>query len=234
MCYTVQARILEWVAIPFSRGSSQPRDWTQLSCIAGRFFTSWATREAPWSKNVGVIGRTILCKEIMCFSLNSPKLHDTVSLAVLLLILSVTLLLWSWEKLAVPSELSFLLSPLWFHISPFPENLILFVWWVSSVLLSSLNTIKIRSKVAKENQITKSYVSNSKTICVRGTQEACAGFMFSLYPGISLSLLAHTWGRVKMLSVHMEMGFIFWTYTSQLAVVAFTAALRMTLSPSLT
>ena len=41
-----QARILEWVAIPFSRGSSQARDKTQVSCIAGRFFTIWATREA--------------------------------------------------------------------------------------------------------------------------------------------------------------------------------------------
>ena len=36
----LQARILEWVAIPFSKGSSQPRDQTQVSCIAGRFFTS--------------------------------------------------------------------------------------------------------------------------------------------------------------------------------------------------
>ena len=48
--YTVhgilQARILEWVAFPFSRGSSQPRDRTQVSSIAGGFFTSWATREA--------------------------------------------------------------------------------------------------------------------------------------------------------------------------------------------
>ena len=42
-----QARILEWVAIPFSRGSSQPRDWTQVSCITGEFFTTWATREVP-------------------------------------------------------------------------------------------------------------------------------------------------------------------------------------------
>ena len=42
----LQARILEWVAFPFSRGSSQPRDQTQVSHIAGRFFTSWATREA--------------------------------------------------------------------------------------------------------------------------------------------------------------------------------------------
>ena len=54
MDYTVhgilQARILEWVAFPLSRGFSQPRDRTQLSHIAGGFFTSWATREAwyPW------------------------------------------------------------------------------------------------------------------------------------------------------------------------------------------
>ena len=41
-----QARILEWVAIPFSRGSSQPMDRIQVSLIAGRFFTIWATREA--------------------------------------------------------------------------------------------------------------------------------------------------------------------------------------------
>ena len=50
MDYTVfgilQARILEWVAFPSSRGSSQPRGQTQVSLIAGRFFISWATREA--------------------------------------------------------------------------------------------------------------------------------------------------------------------------------------------
>ena len=39
-------RILEWVAIPFSSGSSWLRNWTRVSCIAGGFFTSWATREA--------------------------------------------------------------------------------------------------------------------------------------------------------------------------------------------
>ena len=42
----LQARILEWVAIFFSRGSSQPRDQTWVSCIAGRFFTNWAMKEA--------------------------------------------------------------------------------------------------------------------------------------------------------------------------------------------
>ena len=43
----LQARILEWVAIFFSKGSSLPRDWTWVSCIAGSFFIIWATREVP-------------------------------------------------------------------------------------------------------------------------------------------------------------------------------------------
>ena len=43
----LQARILEWVAISFSRGSSRPRGWTQISRIVGRRFNLWATREAP-------------------------------------------------------------------------------------------------------------------------------------------------------------------------------------------
>ena len=42
-----QARILQWVSMPSSRGSSQPRDRTQVSHTAGGLFTSWATREAP-------------------------------------------------------------------------------------------------------------------------------------------------------------------------------------------
>ena len=41
-----QARVLEWVAIFFSRGSSWPRNWTWVACIADRFITDWATREA--------------------------------------------------------------------------------------------------------------------------------------------------------------------------------------------
>ena len=43
----LQARIQEWVAISFPRGSSRPRDWTQVSYIAGRLFNLWPTREAP-------------------------------------------------------------------------------------------------------------------------------------------------------------------------------------------
>ena len=45
-----QARVLEWVAISFSRGSSRPRDWTRVSHIVGRHFTIWATREVPFSR----------------------------------------------------------------------------------------------------------------------------------------------------------------------------------------
>ena len=52
-----QARVLEWVAISFSRGSSQPRDW--LSHIAGRRFTIWATREASEIKLENKYQRTL-------------------------------------------------------------------------------------------------------------------------------------------------------------------------------
>ena len=44
----LQARVPKWVAIPFSRGFSQPRDWTQVFCLAGRFFTVWATMYMDW------------------------------------------------------------------------------------------------------------------------------------------------------------------------------------------
>ena len=43
----LQARILAWVSIPFSRESSQPRDRSWVSCIVARFFTVWATKEGP-------------------------------------------------------------------------------------------------------------------------------------------------------------------------------------------
>ena len=55
----LQARILKWVAIPFSRESSWPRDWTWVS--TGRFFTVWATREALYIYiYVGICKKIIL------------------------------------------------------------------------------------------------------------------------------------------------------------------------------
>ena len=59
MDYTVheilQGRILEWVAFPFPRGSSQSRDWTQVSLILGRFFTNWAVWKAIGDRKKSVI-----------------------------------------------------------------------------------------------------------------------------------------------------------------------------------
>ena len=52
-----QAIVLEWIAIFFSRGSSQPRDWTQVSCIVDRCFAIWATREVL---KEGIVQVTIL------------------------------------------------------------------------------------------------------------------------------------------------------------------------------
>ena len=46
LSYKRSPRTLEWVAYPFSRGSSGSRNWTRVSCIAGGFFTNWAMREA--------------------------------------------------------------------------------------------------------------------------------------------------------------------------------------------
>ena len=68
--WTLQARILEWVAIPFSRESSWPRDWTWVSCISGRFFTIWDTREAPSDpmpllKVTNLEGENLLCRKVL-------------------------------------------------------------------------------------------------------------------------------------------------------------------------
>ena len=53
----IQARILEWVVLYSSRESSQPRDWSQVSCIASGCFTFWATREALSSSQVIIQGQ---------------------------------------------------------------------------------------------------------------------------------------------------------------------------------
>ena len=65
----LQARIQEWVALPSSRGSSQPRDWTRVSCFAGRFFTVWVTREAE-SKSESEVAQSCptLCDPMDCKS----------------------------------------------------------------------------------------------------------------------------------------------------------------------
>ena len=78
MDYTVhgilQTRILEQVAIPFSRGSSQPRDQIQVSHAAGWFFTNWATREAKQKEGKW--------KQLQILFLGAPKLLQTLAVVM--------------------------------------------------------------------------------------------------------------------------------------------------------
>ena len=64
-----QARILEWVVMPFSIGSSQPRDWTQVSHIAGRFFTIWVTGEAQTQARLWI--NRVQTSPILCLAAQS-------------------------------------------------------------------------------------------------------------------------------------------------------------------
>ena len=94
---TSQARILEGVAIPLSRGSSQSRDWTRVFCIAGRFFTVWATREA----RSNLRGHLVVAQSVFWISLKSCAWWDFER--PLLYLWSLTRHLWwaspSWEAL---------------------------------------------------------------------------------------------------------------------------------------
>ena len=64
-------RILEWVAYPFSSRSSQPRNWTGVSCIAGGFFTNWAIREAPIINSANIHWASALeARDKWCIKIN--------------------------------------------------------------------------------------------------------------------------------------------------------------------
>ena len=72
----LQVRILEWVVIPFSRGSSQPRDWTWVSCIAGRFFTILSHQGSPFWSVLFSISQTLhTCSYLtgLVFSITLPR-----------------------------------------------------------------------------------------------------------------------------------------------------------------
>ena len=71
----LQARILVWVAIPFSGGSSQPRNLTRVSYIAGRFFTIWTTRRVQVVHQFSSVAQ-------LCPTLCDPMNHSTPGLPV--------------------------------------------------------------------------------------------------------------------------------------------------------
>jgi len=111
----LQVRILEWVAFPFSRGSSQPRDRTQVSHIAERFFTRWATREAL---------KPIF---VSCLTLFSRHSHTGYSVNHTFLDVFWRFLICS--NMSVPGTLSVLLVPpftgWWFLLLPVKMSLFL-------------------------------------------------------------------------------------------------------------
>ena len=90
----LQARILEWAAISFLRGSSWPRNQTSVSCIAGRLFTDWAMREALWElskydteKQASAVGKRVpidslnsgLPENFICKNRNAvSEMHNNV------------------------------------------------------------------------------------------------------------------------------------------------------------
>ena len=71
----LQARVLEWITFPFSRESSQPRDWTWVSCIAGGFFTIWVTREAPMCVSI-CLKIVFKAKNNLSFRLSSKQCKE--------------------------------------------------------------------------------------------------------------------------------------------------------------
>lgn len=79
-----QARMLEWVAISLSRGSSEPRDWTQVSCTTGRFFSDWSYQ--------GCIQLNVYST----FSLSVYPLYAWASSNFWLLWLVWIMLQWTW------------------------------------------------------------------------------------------------------------------------------------------
>ena len=120
MDYTVhgflQSRILEWVAILFSRGSSQPRYQTQISCTASGFFTSWATKEAQEVQlvitrysicfstflNIVLDLRPWKCECKWCSSLHPRRLWACVNLCLPMLQYESSLDLWDPTKENLP------------------------------------------------------------------------------------------------------------------------------------
>ena len=76
-----QARILEWVANSSSRGSSQPRNWTQVSLFAGRFFTSWATEPSSNILFLLVLSFASMLKAASCSTWWMPKAGLAVAIS---------------------------------------------------------------------------------------------------------------------------------------------------------
>ena len=79
----IQARILEWIAVSFSRVSSQPRNWTRLSCTAGRFFTDRAMRETLLSFYYVLCGSTSFFNILYSFEYKSLQYSNLLGMSLM-------------------------------------------------------------------------------------------------------------------------------------------------------
>ena len=109
----LQARILEWVVISFSTGSSWPRDQTGGSCIAGRFFTVWTSKEAhniyiqqpywlycwniPW-KQLFLTTSTFTVPGRHCLGIHLPLISWGKTLVVKSMKTEASPVVWPWES----------------------------------------------------------------------------------------------------------------------------------------
>ena len=95
------ARILEWVAILFSRGSFWPRGGTQVSCIAGGFFTIWPTREVSWVVEQNKSRAWTPAAE--CLGSSSSQItHSLCGWEAFLTSLRLTVFIWKMKVVTVP------------------------------------------------------------------------------------------------------------------------------------
>ena len=103
----LQARILEWVAVSLSRGSSWLRDGTWVSCIAGRFFTIWATKEANYPQNATrktvQLPNYLLFKILKAYKLNL-QMFVQKQCGILKICVWRTAMTVQWLKLCLPRQ----------------------------------------------------------------------------------------------------------------------------------
>ena len=136
----LQSRILEWVAFPFSRGSSQTRNRTQVSCIAGGFFTSIATREAQeyWMVAYPFSSGSSQPRNWTRVSCIAGRLFTNWAIREAPSLLRV-ILVYSWREKIINAQYSFALNDFWNDGIRIPEL----------YLYASLNR-KVRSNTQKQ------------------------------------------------------------------------------------
>ena len=118
----LQARISEWVAIPFSWGSSQPKDQTQVSCIAGWFSTVWATREV-WI----VVSEVIQSYPTLCDPMNRSLPGSSIRGIFLARILA-------WVSISFSRVNCYIHPPKFVYWNPHPQHLRMWLYLDMRVL----------------------------------------------------------------------------------------------------